>query len=410
MKCWICLLAAIMFAVTAMPVAAAEMLSPEAEVVADRLAAELPLLLSNGAYVDIFTGAWTQDFDPMVTLMAENTWQKPVSTVWLECDEAALLAAMNVTELSAEAMHSYIPDIITRLVSGSMDYETMLLSAIAANADVYTDAEATEGTQVFLRFYEDGLPVICTAEAMDGAVRVSVRPLVRFAELPEHNDAASVQVWLDSQGLSFIRASDVPAMLPASMTPVSGATEAERAAALAQVAAARMADPGFLQAMGLDALIVPTAPEAYASLRLTVLMQLDLRTQGLMAYANGLIGALRSGDEVVERRLLQGFPGDYMAAIVSLYGAPGDIVAMSGSTVQTIYADPERPDGTLVYLMIYEGGGAVAVSVTAMDGIVCMQAQQLKLKGLTECASALDVSLWMARNALPAVCTEVPIN
>ena len=45
-----------------------------------------------------------------------------------------------------------------------------------------------------------------------------------------------------------------------------------------------------------------------------------------------------------------------------------------------------------------------------MDGIVCMQAQQLKLKGLTECASALDVSLWMARNALPAVCTEVPIN
>ena len=56
------------------------------------------------------------------------------------------------------------------------------------------------------------------------------------------------------------------------------------------------------------------------------------------------------------------------------------------------------------------GGGAAVVNFLARDGVVCMNAMLTPLDGLSGCQSATDVSLWLARRTVPAVCTEVNVE
>ncbi|MBR3763190.1 MAG: hypothetical protein IKK57_01390 [Clostridia bacterium] len=407
MKRWICVVTALLLMTLAFT-AGAETLPLD---VIDRLAGELPQLLGNEAYADIFTGAWTMDFDAAIEALAQNAWQHPSHTVYLGCDDLRLLTELGAPESAVEAMRPYLVTAIVTLVRDDASYDAMLLNRIGQNSDFFVDADMPDGAIVFLRFYEDGPPLIGVAAANNGAVSVSVGVVSGADDLSLCRTASDVQAWLDARGMAYILASETPVMLPVSAVDTAGDAEPARAASLARICAGQMSDAAWLQARGAaDAGVNPVDADLYDSLRLAVYMELDLHTQGMVCFGGSVPVALASDDGPVERRLSLNLPNTYMLHLVSNYGGVVEILTMSTSMVETLYADPERADGTGAYLFFYEGGGAAVVNFLARDGVVCMNAMLTPLDGLSGCQSATDVSLWLARRTVPAVCTEVNVE
>lgn len=407
MKRWIALLTTFLLLWTALPVAA-EGLPERAEDVIARLAGELPLLLGNGAYVDIYTGAWVEDFDPAISALARNTWQQPICTVYLSCDEERLLTETGVGAEAADVMRPYIPQVLVSLVRGNMEHDAMLINTIGQNSDHYVDESMPEGTIVFLRFYADGAPLIGVVTAYRGAVSVSMGVIAGSDGLEQCRTVAEVQAWLDARGMGGILAGEAPVMLPVPAAAVNGDTEPARAADLARLCVAQMAHPLYLMARDPAEVIgYQIKPEEYDTLRLALYTELELRTHGILCYAGSVPLALANDSGAVERRLTQRLTGSCLGMLVSRYGGMKETLAMSVSTVETFYADPAREDGTGVYMFFYEGGGAVMVSVTASNGVVGMSAQLMPLAELARCQSALEASLWFAGKGFPFVCAEV---
>lgn len=131
---------------------------------------------------------------------------------------------------------------------------------------------------------------------------------------------------------------------------------------------------------------------------------------GAVCFGGNFPLALVNDNGPVERRLSLSLPTSYMGMLVSSYGGADDVIAMSSSSVEAMYADPERADGTGAYLFLYEGGGAVVVSVLAHNGVVSMNAELMPLEDLAGCQSASEASLWLMHRTIPAVCTEVNVE
>ena len=376
------------------------------------LAGEIPQLLGNEAYVRMYiAGPFLQENEALNALAA-CAWQKPTGDAYLSVDDAALADLLAGGELGvSELPQELLPALLSATVMNLDAYEDFFVSTVSRTGVSYLDAAQPDGVTMFVRFYEDGRPLLFSCTANGGAVLLSAAIVPGMEGV---TDAASLQAELAERGARFIRVTEAPARMEGGIPVITGLTKPQRAAALAQAAASRMADPAYrgLYGMGMsiEETVAAWSTGDYARPCLMVEPALNVRSHGPRIWGADALAVLADAESPAARQLESQICRSWFAALASGAGNNMTAVAAATTALGGFYADPSEPDGSGAYILCYDGGHAMLVCWHAENGVVEMVAEYLPVPELAACRSAQEVSLWMIENASPVVCAGVEID
>lgn len=373
---------------------------------AARLAQEIPLLVGNEAYVRMYAGPFWEGDEALIA----GTWQSPAGDAYLSVDEAALEAMLSAGALSVSGLpEDLLPSLVSAAVMKLAAYEDFVAVSVGRADAAYLDAAQPDGVMMFVRFYHDGLPLLFSCSANDGAVLLTAAVMPVLAGV---TDATSLQARLAELGASFVVVTQTPAWIVGDVfTDLTGTTMPQRAVALACEAARRMGDPQYrgpyCMGMPIEETVTRWSTGDYTQPRLMVQPALDVRVHGQAVWGMESALVLADAESPAARQLGRMLYGSWFGGLTQ---SATDAIAAASTGVGAFYADPAQPDGNGAYILCYEGGHAMLVHWHAQGGVVELVAEYLPVPGLAACQSAADVSMWLTRNASPVVCSGVEID
>ena len=444
----------------ALPAAAEE---PLLEQYAAQAAQELPLLAGNEHFAALYTGYWDDGVHELLAGYAAQTWQRPIRDVYLGVDEAELDAmikakGVKLDESTEEYLNWQIPMLVYSQLTFNRSYEALIAGAIVGTTLRYTDPAQPEGMMAFIRFFEDGDPLLYSINCVDGAVALSCGVLpedeqsddvqvkiygadmsdelmaelieqgvMTIQEIPPEEQAEKLAIadcssaedvnrWLKEREIMCVIASDEPIVLDVKQGIEKGATHAETAIRLVEQSAQRIGDQELMLLMTGDVQMTQQlsllGSGDYSRPRLMVEVPVEVKTHGSLVWgmsATMALAAAEEGDPAL-RAMRWMLPDALINSLVNAQLRAEDMALLSISTYGGMYADPDHPDGNGMYLLLYEDGHTVCVTWACQNGAAVMQAKFLTLRGLSECQTAMDVTLWLMQQGIPVVCNEIPIN
>lgn len=438
----------------ALPAVAEE---PLLEQYAAQAAGEFKQLAGTRWYAELYTGVG-YGYDRMSDLLAgyaAQGWQNPTHDVYLSVDEDAVMT-MLIAEAGSEldeATLTYVRQQMPMLISAQLpmintSYEALMLGQMMWTNLRYTDPAQPEGLMTFIRFFEDGDPLLYSVNCADGAVALSccILPEIDQAEteqvkiwgsdipdelleqgmfviqdmppeetkpvLAECRNAADVNLWLQHHGVMFVAATEAPILMPAQNVLEKGSTQAETAVILARKAMERIGNLEIMLMMTSDAQIAHGLTEwgegDFTRPSLMVEVPVSAQTHGTSIWGPSTAKALAAAaaDDPARRMLEMQAPDLLMSSVMNARLR----AQVSISSYGGMYADPAQPDGAGMYLLLYEDGYPVAVSWASMNGSAVMQAKIVPLDELAGCRTAAEVSLWFMSQGIPVVCSEIPMD
>lgn len=416
LKKWLMLLTAMLMIVPAC--AESETWEPCAE----QLVQELPLLLRNEAYLQMYSSNADTDSEVYRRLL-ECRWTKPVRDVYLRMDAegvCAMLAEQGTvvaTEWMERFLPHYAPTLIQNAVSSLKSAGELSLFYAGQSGSFHVDPAAEDGVVTLLRFYEDGSPLMIGRSASGGAVNVYASVLAYADGLEACTSAADVQAWLDEKGLSMIIASDEPVSMPVDGAPAEAGAMEERVLWCAREMLGRLQDPDFARiVVSGDGEIVKRL-EAWAAadvdaLRLMLRAEID-ESVSMQLYGYEGMRILADGSSPAARMLRRQIPGSLTFNLImgrSRTAVHYDLAATSISCFGTMYADPAQPDGMGVYFLLLEDGHSLSVTWHAENGVVFLNAGYLPIPALADVETQKDMTIWLMNSGLLLPCMEIPMN
>lgn len=441
MKRWICLLTTLMM-LLALPGLAEQPTMLER---ADALAAELPGFATMELYGVLDGGLFDPGAEEAIAQAAAMTWREPVATVYLSADMEQAIAEERGQGVEVDTdMLAFVEPMLAPAIGNAVvasvsgdSWTAMTLSNVLASDTRYNDPTQPDGAMVFLRFYEDGAPVIFSVNATGGAVVMTCCALMEVEEaravvftqasgvtvipaeeagqpLAVCRSAADVQAWLDAGERGFVKASDEPAVLPLAGMTMTGGTLTENVMQLAAETGRRMGVPAM--AMQTDVAEINQrlsewAAVDYAAPCMMLTAQPDLKTFAPMVWGSPAYPLLDAGDERIVRTLEESLHAQMFFGLVARQRDVQTIAAVSMSSFAGLWADPAMEDGTGMALLLYEDADcAMFVSWSARAGVVTLQSMCLPLPELARCETATEAALFLAGRGMPLKLTEIPLN
>lgn len=446
----------------ALPTAMAE--QPLMEHYAAQLAQELPQLARNPNYAQIY-GVWNDKQKTLLAQYAQHTWQHPAHDVYLSIDKAGIADFLAEQGIATEGFTAaYLDEFALSVISMQVQpmltsSDALVVSSILANGIHYTDPAQEDGCLAFIRFFDDGAPLLYMLDAADGAVALSCMVLMEDVpqpaldvqitvygdvgdflteligenevkivwpaqeEMPQEEanllladcrNAEDVNSWMQAQETLGVIATDEPVLMAGAAALPQGANHAETAVLLAQATAQRMGDPAVQSEYGTNTEINQRlntwAANDYSQPRLMVALPIKAETHASMVMGPSALMVLAQDEEGPAARQVKGM---LPASLCSFLNAPSSVTELAASSMAAwggMYPAPDQPDGIGMYFLFYEGGHVMAVSWLAENSVMIMQANYLAMPGLSECETATDVSLLLMSKGIPMACTEIPID
>lgn len=387
-----------------------------------QLAQDLPAIMDNAAYTEIYLPAvFKEAVADQFGQYSAYTWEKPLFDVYLSVDRAALESMLGeqgitVTEDTRTRMQQLLPTMMCSLMQTYSDEYDVLLSNLLQCTRFYADPARPDGTMAFIRFFEDGMPLLYLVDAQDGAVLAGVNALLHAEELAACQNAQDVQRWMDANGKKVLVASDEPVLMQLTQAECAGSTMSERALGLVPELLAAMNDEAYSQLLGLGEsapnVLQGWAAGDYARPRLMAQAELNLEAHGAMLLGNNGTLPLADGDSAVARSLRQMLAGTaYSQLLIQQIDDGYQTLSIATSiTAMARYADPQQPDGTGMYILLYDGGHAIWVSWYAENGVVVLNASYLPAEDVAECQSVAELTTKLTALGLPVEMTGVAID
>lgn len=409
-------LMSILLAVLLLPAAAAY----AEEASEDVLAQEIRRLVDNEDYVSMFS--MMSASDAVLELFAGCSWTQPAAQVYLSGD-AEVYAAQSMVALGEESpenavelIQAALPTLITRQVIQPEDYAESIAINVAQSAAFRIDPDQADGSMLYLRFYEDGMPILYCLRASEGAVMITATACVGAEGLGECRSALDVQAWLDANEVIGVTAYDEPVLMANVDHDLEGGTRARSALSLVQTMAIEAADPQYIGLTGVQAeeavaLLADWTSGDFTSPRLMAETPLTMAWQGTALFAPGVLKIMYAEDDTALRCLTRsiGTTAAMHTMLMSL-ARSGRMNAFNIVSVATMYADPAQEDGAGLIVLLFTEGRHAMVSWYAENGVVMLNAFYLPLPELDGVTTAAEVSLWLIGNGLPAQCVETGLE
>lgn len=337
------------------------------------------LMLSTG-------GLW---LDEELAALAEAPGERPLADVYLTYDAQAVVERMALegmvsTEQTEDYLRLFMPGLLTTQLL-SNDFSMVTANALSAAA-YYVDPAQPDGAMVFVRFYEEGTPLIFRLLAHDGAVQLTAIPWLDWENCVTGASAAEVQAYLDQKGLTGFIASEEPVLLPYFAVGLTGDTMPERAASLVQHMMDCVGQEEFRTILGLYIdtqvqLLNEWTSADYTAPRLMAGAPLSLEEHGFALHGAPVLPLLLEGDSAAVRKLRLTLAEQAINNTIFSYSAAWnphmniDKTLLCASTAMgTMYPDPDQPDGSGLFVLLYEGDHQVMVGWTASNGVVLLEA------------------------------------
>lgn len=379
-----------------------------------RLAQELPSIISNEAYVALYTGGFDEESGALIAQHRGYTWTQPTFDLHLTCDltaweQAAAEQGIVLTDEYEQYAQQFMPSMIYSMLNSTVDQAEVVAGGVMQNALYYADPAQADGTVMFIRFFGDGTPLLYHQSTREGAVLLNAQVLSADG-LAECRCFADAQSWLETQTGGVVLGHEEPILLPYAGSCAGEGTMPLRVQALALDMMRDMADTSY-NAMLIDseqilALLADWADGDYSQPRLMACAELDPLVLGTSVWGMDMAGVFRDETSPTARNLRSRLAGSVTMRLSSVSGVNA-IVAHSVSGHGAMYADPQQPDGIGLYILLYEDGNAIAVSYQAENGVVVLSASCLPDSDLKDCSSAADISLHMLKNQLPMTFSEI---
>lgn len=382
--------------------------TPAWELAATQLEQEMALLLEGENYTRLFAG-WWEEFEPWQEKLETYTWQRPTCTVFITCDDAAL-AAVAADAGVTEPDETLLGEVGAWVVRTICRMGPSVVHSVLTGHVLYIDPSQPDGAMIFLRFYEDGAPILFVTTAQGGAVCMEATVLATDWGLEDFASVSGVQLVLDDSQPGLMVASGERRVIAWPPFTPEGATDAQRSASLAQELMRRMGDPAYWSAYGVwgDYLTVMSAwaKGDFSAPRMTLKLEVDAATHALAVWGDW--GALAMTENAaIQRRLSRTLPLAFEDKLVSMSATADEFSAAYMIDASAMYADSAHAEGSDTYLLLYDGGHAVLVNVWSEHGAVQMSARYLPLPELAACQSAAEVSMWLTEAVAPVTCIEV---
>lgn len=374
----------LMLALLAAP-AAAE--TSQMEEKCDQLNRDVAELAGNAQHLMLSTGGWWLDEE--LLSLSDEPGVRPVADVYLTYDAQAVMARMTqegvlTTEQTEEYLRLFMPGLLVNQLLMDDDFPMMTANAISS-AVYYIDPAQPDGAMVFVRFYEEGVPLIFRLLARDGAVQLTAVPWLNWETCVTGASAAEVQVYLDQRGLTGFIAAEEPVLLPYFAVGLSGDTMPEMAASLVQHMMDCVGQEEFRAILGLQEAQVQILDEwvsaDYTAPRLMAGAPLSLEEHCFVLNGAPVLPMLMEGDTAAVRKLRLTLAEQAINNTIFSYSAAWDpytyfdeMFACASTAMGTMYPAPDQPDGSGLFVLLYEGGHQVMVGWTASSGVVMLEA------------------------------------
>ena len=390
--------------------APAQALTPTWDLVVAQLEQEMAMLAESRYYLKLIAGVSDGLISDRQADMAGYTWRQPLQTVYIGCDEEFLKLVLGITEseLSSTLTGELISALTVSMVRSPKDAGAAILTNAMTTSVMYLDTTQPDGSMIFLRTYADGAPILFTVRAQQGAAIMTACALVDADELTQGDLTENLQARLDRYpGVALVSAERTVIAWPP--FTADGTTAAQRAASLAQEMMRRMADPEYLSVYGLpeesQKVVAAWAKGDYADPVLTLYMGPD--SFDLQPVMDDTMRIAMVENRATQRLMMRRMHEAFLNYVVSANITPEMHMAMNTTLTSAMYADLMYPEGSGTYLLFYEGGHAVQVSVWSEHGVVQMTARYLPLPELAACRTAEEASRWLSDALVPVVLTEI---
>ena len=315
--------------------------------------------------------------------------ERPLADVYLTYDAQAVMERMvqegvQITEQTEDYLRLFMPGLLVNQLLA--DDLSMVAANAISSAAYYIDPAQPDGAMVFVRFYEEGSPLVFRLLAKDGAVQLTAVPWLNWENCVTGAGAAEVQACLDQKGLTGFIASEEPVLLPYFAVGLTGDAMPERAASLVQHMMDCVGQEEFRTILGLysDAhvqLLDDWTSADYTAPRLMAGAPLSLEEHGYALHGAPVLPLLLEGDTAAVRKLRLTLAEQAINNTIFSYSAAWnphmniDKTLLCASTAMgTMYPDPDQPDGTGLFVLLYEGDHQVMVGWTASNGVVLLEA------------------------------------
>jgi len=375
---------------------------------AAQLAQEIPQMLSNEVFVDMFTNGSTQ-VEEILAPYRQMTWARPKNDVYLSLDVDAVpvlseASGMELPENAAQCVQDYATVLMSHFLADLNDPTEAIAAFLLKNSLFYADPTQPEGMLMFVRLYEDGAPIVFFQRAMNGAVELNASVLVADAPPAECGDVQAFQIWLDTTGREMLIASAEPVVMALSAPELTAGTFHENATRMALALHKRMADADYVRMVSsgdedvaelMQAWAQDTANMAPRAIAGTVLMTEHARE----IWGQEAASLMAEGNTPEARLFWQMLPTSVTTPMLFRY-ASDHARAMNARnmfSISAIYADAAQPERTGIYFLVYEEG-AIEVAYFVENGVVVMNAAYLPVKELGEAKTEEELAAFLAEN------------
>lgn len=372
----------LMLALMAMPAAA----ETELEKYCDQLNRDVAELAGNTQHLMLSTGGWWLDEE--LLSLSGKPGERPLADVYLTYDAQAVASRMVqegvlTTEQTEEYLRLFMPGLLTTQLL-SDDYSLVTANALSAAA-YYVDPAQPDGAMVFVRFYEEGMPIIFRLLAHDGAVQLTAVPWLDWENCVTGGSAEEVQVYLDQKGLTGFIAAAEPVLLPYFAVGLTGDTMAQMAASLVRHMMDCVEQEELRAILGLQEAQVQImdgwVSADYTAPRLMAGAPLSLEEHGFVLNGAPVLPLMMEGDTAAVRKLRLTLAEQAINNTIFSYSAAWNphmnidkTLVCASTAMGTMYPDPDQPDGSGLFVLLYEGGHQVMVGWTASSGVVLLEA------------------------------------
>ncbi len=375
---------------------------------AAQLAQEIPQMIQNEVYVDMFANDSAQ-LDEILTPFRAMIWAKPAGDVYLSLDVEKVLAqsaaaGMVLPDNAAQCVQDYAAVLMGHFLTNVTDAEKATAAFLLKSSIFYTDPAQPEGMTMFVRLYEDGAPIVFLQRAMNGAVEMSASVLVNDTPPSDCRDAQAFQAWLDATGRDMLIASAEPVIMAHSALELTAGAFHENVTKMALALSKRMADADYIRMVSSGDEDITSLVQAWAQDTASVAPRFIVSEALTVEHARKIwwedAASLMAEGNTPEARLFrQMLPTSVTTPMLFRYAADHAQVmnARNMFNINAIYADAEETERTGIYFLVYEEG-AIEVAYFVENGVVVLNAAYLPVKELGEAKTEEELAAFLALN------------
>lgn len=360
----------------------------ELEKYCDQLAQEVAELAGNTAYVRAMSNG-TSFISASLASSIGTPSQRPLFDIYLSYDPQVMLALMADGGLTVtEGMEEYLRLLMPMYVGNTLFTQMKVrATALAVTSTVYyVDPAQPDGAMVFIRFYEEGVPLIFRLMAEGGAVQLSATPWLEWEKVDPCSSAADLQAWMNAKGMTGYLASDEAVLMPGFDIELDGETMAQWAASFVRFMMGCMGEAEFRVTLGMSdgeagKLLDDWTSVDYTAPRLMAAAPLTLEQHGMTLFGTQAAPVILEAESAAARMLRMKLASGAITNTIFMYSAGWDpyanvseMLASAATSMGVLYPDPDQPDGSGLFVLLYEGGHQVMVGWTASSGVVMLEA------------------------------------